>query len=164
MQVLLRVEYGIEDKIRSITSTLDFGLSFFIGSSWQHVLKQQICRFVERANNFSRSTDTMLCADTHHATIVEPVQILVTAMRLGIVKSNWNLVKDEIGAYPEYKAIAWAQLSRDEKQCLRALLPEAVKLLFNAKKQGAIAEYTEASEDGLYWVLVKHDSPKSACH
>ena len=161
MQAMLRAEYGIEDKIRSVTSTPDLGLSFFIGSSWRHVLNQQICRFVERANNFSRPEEAMLGADTRHATIADPVQILVVAMKLAIARSNWNLVKREIAAYPDYKTIAWAQLTRDEKQHLSALVPEAVKLLFNAKKQGAIAEYIEASEDGLYWVRVTPDSQRA---
>jgi hypothetical protein len=121
MQVMLRAEYGIEDKIRSIISTPDFSLSFFIGSSWQHVLNHQICRFVERANNFSRPEET----------IPDPVEILVAAMKLAIAKSNWNLVKGEIAAYPEYKAIAWSQLTRDEKQQLSALVPEAIQLAQN---------------------------------
>ncbi|MBE9015883.1 hypothetical protein IQ272_06995 [Chroococcidiopsidales cyanobacterium LEGE 13417] len=151
MQAMLRAQYGVEDKIRSIISTPDFSLSFFIGSSWWHVLKQQICRFVERANNFSRPEET----------ISDPVEILVAAMKFAIARSNWNLVKGEIAAYPEYKAIAWSQLTRDEKQQLSALVPEAVKLLLNAKKQGAIAQYCEACEDGLYWVRVTPDSPPS---
>lgn len=151
MQAMLRAQYGIEDEIRSVTSTLDFGLSLFIGSSWRHVPNHQICRFVERANNFSRPEET----------IPDPVEILVAAMKLAIAKSNWNLVKGKIAAYPEYKAIAWSQLSRDEKQQLSALVPEAVKLLFNAKKQGAIAQYWKACEDGLYWVRVTPDSPPS---
>jgi hypothetical protein len=148
MQALLRAEYGIEDKIRSITSTPNFGLSFFIGSSWRQVLNHQICCFVERANNFSHSEETS----------ADPVEILVTAMKLAIARSNWNLVKREIAADPEYKAIAWSQLTKDEKQQLTALVPEAVKLLVEAKRNGAIAEYWEASEDGLFWVRVTYDS------
>lgn len=85
----------------------------------------------------------------------------MAAMKLAIARSNWNLAKGEIAAYPEYKAIAWSQLTRDEKQQLSALVLEAVKLLLNAKKQGAIAQYSEACEDGLYWVRVTPDSPPS---
>lgn len=151
MQAMLRAQYGIEDEIRSVTSTPDFGLSFFIGSSWRHVLNHQICRFVERANNFSRPS----------VTISDPVEILVAAMKLAIARSNWNLVKGEIAAYPEFKAIAWSQLTRDEKQQLCVLVPEAVKLLVEAKRNGAIAQYWEASEDSLYWLQVTPDSPPS---
>ncbi|MDZ4871006.1 MAG: hypothetical protein CLLPBCKN_000394 [Chroococcidiopsis cubana SAG 39.79] len=165
MQAMLRAEYRIEDKIRSIISTPDFSLSFFIGSSWRHVLNHQICRFVERANNLRRlesiASTPLSAVSPPEETISDPVEILVAAMKLAIAKSNWNLVKGEIAAYPEYKTIAWAQLTRDEKQQLCALVPEAVKLLVEAKRNGAIAQYCEASEDGLYWVQVTLDSPPS---
>ena len=141
IQAMLRAEYGlaanigedaspiaaIEDKIRSVTFTPDFGLSFFIGSSWRHVLNQQICRFVERANN----NQVAIRKSQFAIEEVDPVGILVAAMKLAIAKSNWNLVKGEIAAYPEYKAIAWSQLTRDEKQQLSALVPEAIQLAQN---------------------------------
>lgn len=158
MQAMLRAQYGIEDKIRSTISTPDFSLSFFIGSSWRHVLNHQICRFVERANNNQVAIRKSRLFAIEE---VDPVGILVAAMKDAIARSNWNLVKGEIAAYPEYKAIAWAQLTRDEKQQLSALVPEAVKLLVEAKRNGAIAQYWEACEDGLYWVRVTPDSPPS---
>lgn len=51
VQTLLRIDYGIDEKIRSIVSTQFFDLSLKLGDSWLNVVRSHVCQFVERCNN-----------------------------------------------------------------------------------------------------------------
>lgn len=88
----------------------------------------------------------------------QPQQVLLAAMKEAIALGSWNSVKALLPTHSEYKREAWNQLSAAEKQRLNALVPEPVRILTKAQRNGAIVSFKEDPEGDIYWVWRTSDA------
>lgn len=182
LQAFLKAQHKIEDKIRAVISTDCFDLKVMLGQTWQTLFKQHVTKFIEHWNNrcafvampyseplkgytiSARSAKAML----RNYQVIEmqqhkeqklvmfaAVDKLVTAMRCAIANESWEILTKALYGNEQYKAKAWKQLSTQEQEQLRQLIPPQVRMLAQARKAGKIAAFVEHEVGGIFFVWLR---------
>ncbi|MGB3637418.1 MAG: hypothetical protein WBA39_07565 [Rivularia sp. (in: cyanobacteria)] len=66
-----------------------------------------------------------------------------------LIQGDWEDIRNIFNQYPEIKEQAWNALSREQQQRVTDIVPETIRVLNKAKKEGVISEYKEIA-NGVY--------------
>jgi hypothetical protein len=66
-----------------------------------------------------------------------------------LIQGNWEDIRNIFKQYPEVKEQAWNALSREQQQRVTDIVPETIRVLNKAKREGVISEYKEIA-NGVY--------------
>lgn len=176
LQAFLRAHYKIEDKIRAVICTDCFDLKVMLGQTWQTLFKSHVIKFVECWNNrilsvflpnsellseFTVDARSKMQQHFQHSVDISPaVEKLVCAMTQAIANSCWEIVTQALYGNQQYKAQAWKQLSSQQQEQLRQLIPPPVKMLAQARKAGKIAAFVEHEIGDIFFVWL-HGQPEA---
>lgn len=176
LQAFLKAHYKIEDKIRAVISTNCFDLKVMLGQTWQTLFKSDVTLFVEYWNNrilgvamphcelpieYTMGARSLLQWHNQHSVVISSaVEKLVCAMRNAITNRNWEILTIALYGNEQYKAQAWKQLSIQEQEQLRELIPPQVQMLAQARKAGKIAAFVEHEVGDIFFVWL-HGQPEA---
>lgn len=136
MQLLLKVEYSITERIRSISVDVFNCFSLLLSKDCKNIPNRQACQFVERCNNKAQP----------------PEEIKIPTALVGYsmyTRSNSSAIRNERIAR-EYR----------EQQRAQIVVPSTEQLLETALNSGAIASWEEHPEGGLYWICTTPSSKR----
>lgn len=80
------------------------------------------------------------------------LELEITPVDKGIdalIHGDWQDIRNIFKQYPEIKEQAWNALSREQQQRVTDIVPETIRVLNKAKKEGVISEYKEIA-NGVY--------------
>ena len=66
-----------------------------------------------------------------------------------LIQGNWEDIKNIFNQHPEIKEQAWNALSKEQQQKVNNIVPETIRVLNKAKREGVISEYKEIA-NGVY--------------
>lgn len=175
--VLLNAKCSNTGQIRALLKVLGVSLDLRYTSSWLAInleLMPLIERIVEQQSRAAISSEwncavvsgdrspkgtrvvpsdpSLVPATCRRELEGNPIATLVAAMKEAIAANYWHPVQAALATHSQYKEEAWKQLTAIEKQQLKALVPEPLRLLSAAKRSGLIARFHEDPEGDIYWV------------
>ncbi len=66
-----------------------------------------------------------------------------------LIQGDWENIRNIFNQYPETKEQAWNALSREQQRRVNSIVPETIRVLNKAKREGVISEYKEIA-NGVY--------------
>ena len=66
-----------------------------------------------------------------------------------LIQGDWEDIRNIFNQHPEIKEQAWNALSKEQQQRVNNIVPETIRVLNKAKREGVISEYKEIA-NGVY--------------